>query len=80
MADYVPTCGVLLGQHKGVGPGLFISCQNSRPCPDHPMPHVVGYFCGKKRTVPEGPLKMTPFEDPCGSDKAVWSDGNVTDA
>lgn len=30
-------CGVLLGQQKGPGPGLFISCPNKRPCPDHPL-------------------------------------------
>lgn len=29
-------CGAVLGQQKGVGPGLFISCQNERPCPVHP--------------------------------------------
>lgn len=34
--SYPNPCGVVLGQQKGVGPGLFISCQNERPCPDHP--------------------------------------------
>lgn len=33
---YPNPCGVLLGQQTGPGAGLFISCQNERPCPDHP--------------------------------------------
>lgn len=40
-------------------------------------PHIVGYMCP---SWPEGPMKPTPFEDPCGKDKAIWSDGTMTDA
>lgn len=40
-------------------------------------PYIVGYACPSR---PDGPLKPTPFEDPCGKDKAVWSDGTMTDA
>ena len=41
------------------------------------MPRIVGYWCP---SMPDGPLKPTPFTDPCGKDKAVWSDGSTTDA
>jgi hypothetical protein len=41
------------------------------------QPHIIGYLCPAH---PEGLMKPTPFEDPCGHDKAVWSDGTMTDA
>lgn len=29
-------CGVVIGQERFVGAGLLKTCQNPRPCPDHP--------------------------------------------
>lgn len=61
--------------HEQVRPMRECGLRHTGPCPAEP--YVVGYACPSH---PEGPLKPTPFEDPCGKDKAVWSDGTMTDA